>query len=261
MVGLRPCPPWSACCSGRRTTGRAGSRSPSSPSPPSPTISTAMWRAPSRSNRRSGACSTPSPTSFWWLRRLLMLVADGTIKGWALWAAIVILCREILVSGLREFLAELKVSVPVSRVAKWKTTLQLVALGFLIAGPAGETVLPDTIPIGIGPVVDRRHPDDLYRLGLSQDRHPPPGGRGLEPMKLVYFAWVRERIGRTDEEVDPAGGDRHGCRPGALAQGARRGIRLCLRERGRRPGRHRPCPCQARCAASPALARSPSSPR
>ncbi len=81
---------------------------------------------------------------------LLMLVADGTIHGWALWAAIVILCREILVSGLREFLAELKVSVPVSRVAKWKTTLQLVAVGFLIAGPAGETVLPGTIVIGTG---------------------------------------------------------------------------------------------------------------
>jgi cardiolipin synthase len=80
---------------------------------------------------------------------LLMLVADGTIHGWALWAAIVILCREILVSGLREFLAELKVSVPVSRVAKWKTTMQLLSLGFLIAGPAGETVLPGTIMIGI----------------------------------------------------------------------------------------------------------------
>jgi cardiolipin synthase (CMP-forming) len=80
---------------------------------------------------------------------LLMLVADGTIHGWALWAAIVILCREILVSGLREFLAELKVSVPVSRVAKWKTTLQLVSLGFLIAGPAGETVLPNNTLIGI----------------------------------------------------------------------------------------------------------------
>ncbi len=53
---------------------------------------------------------------------LLMLVADETIQGWAMWAAIVILCREILVSGLREFLAELKVGVPVSRVAKWKTT-------------------------------------------------------------------------------------------------------------------------------------------
>jgi cardiolipin synthase len=79
---------------------------------------------------------------------LLMLVADKTIQGWALWAAIVILCREILVSGLREFLAELKVSVPVSRVAKWKTTLQLLAVGFLIAGPAGETVLPGNILIG-----------------------------------------------------------------------------------------------------------------
>ena len=61
-----------------------------------------------------------------------------------------ILCREILVSGLREFLAELKVSVPVSKVAKWKTTAQLVALGFLIAGPAGELVLPGTVKIGLG---------------------------------------------------------------------------------------------------------------
>ena len=81
---------------------------------------------------------------------LLMLVADGTIRGWSLWAAIVILSREILVSGLREFLAELRVSVPVTRVAKWKTPLQLVAVGFLIAGPAGETVLPGTVLIGLG---------------------------------------------------------------------------------------------------------------
>ena len=80
---------------------------------------------------------------------LLMLAADETISGVALWAAIIILCREILVSGLREFLAELKVSVPVSKVAKWKTVAQLVAVGFLIAGPAGETVLPGTIEIGI----------------------------------------------------------------------------------------------------------------
>ncbi|HUO54515.1 MAG TPA: CDP-diacylglycerol--glycerol-3-phosphate 3-phosphatidyltransferase [Rhodoblastus sp.] len=81
---------------------------------------------------------------------LLILVADGTIKSWSLWAAIVILCREILVSGLREFLAELKVSVPVSRVAKWKTTMQMIALGFLIAGRAGEAVLPGTVRIGLG---------------------------------------------------------------------------------------------------------------
>src|ERR1700730_2087482 len=58
---------------------------------------------------------------------LLMLAADDTIKGWSLWAAVVILCREILVSGLREYLAELRVSVPVTRLAKWKTTVQLVA--------------------------------------------------------------------------------------------------------------------------------------
>ena len=71
-----------------------------------------------------------------------MLCADGTIRSWSLWAAIVILSREILVSGLREFLAEVKVSVPVSQLAKWKTAMQLVALGFLIAGPAGDALLP-----------------------------------------------------------------------------------------------------------------------
>jgi cardiolipin synthase len=80
---------------------------------------------------------------------LLMLAADTTIRGWSLWAAFVILCREILVSGLREFLAELRVSVPVSRLAKWKTTLQLVAICFLLAGPAGDEVLPGTTHIGL----------------------------------------------------------------------------------------------------------------
>jgi cardiolipin synthase len=76
---------------------------------------------------------------------LLMLAADGTIRGWSLWAAIVILCREILVSGLREYLAELRVSVPVTWLAKWKTVVQLVAIGFLICGAAGDTVLPDWV--------------------------------------------------------------------------------------------------------------------
>jgi cardiolipin synthase len=71
-----------------------------------------------------------------------MLVSDGTIRSWSIWAAIVILSREILVSGLREFLAEVKVSVPVSRLAKWKTAMQLVAVGFLVAGPAGDALLP-----------------------------------------------------------------------------------------------------------------------
>jgi len=80
---------------------------------------------------------------------LLMLAANGTIKGWSLWAAIVILCREILVSGLREYLAELRVSVPVTRLAKWKTTGQLVAVGFLVLGDAGDRILPVVTPIGL----------------------------------------------------------------------------------------------------------------
>ena len=79
---------------------------------------------------------------------LLALTADRTVAGLTLWAAIVILCREILVSGLREYLAELRVPVPVTAVAKWKTAVQMVALGFLIAGPAGEAILPGTILIG-----------------------------------------------------------------------------------------------------------------
>jgi cardiolipin synthase len=80
---------------------------------------------------------------------LLMLAATETIQGWSLLAAVVILCREILVSGLREYLAELRVSVPVTKLAKWKTTGQLVAVGFLLAGPAGDQIMPFTTEIGL----------------------------------------------------------------------------------------------------------------
>src|SRR5262245_37712754 len=78
---------------------------------------------------------------------LLMLAADGTIRGWSLWAAIVILCREILVSGLREYLAELRVGVPVTTLAKWKTTAQLVAIGFLLAGDAGDALITSIVKV------------------------------------------------------------------------------------------------------------------
>ena len=81
---------------------------------------------------------------------LLVLSADGILFGGHIWAAIIILAREVLVSGLREFLGELQVSVPVTQIAKWKTTVQLVAIGFLIAGPAGDLVLPYTTQLGIG---------------------------------------------------------------------------------------------------------------
>src|SRR3546814_4514273 len=63
---------------------------------------------------------------------ILMLIATRDITGLNIIAAIIILLREIAVSGLREFLADLRVSVPVSKLAKWKTALQLIALGALI---------------------------------------------------------------------------------------------------------------------------------
>ena len=73
---------------------------------------------------------------------LIMLISSRKanpvpeIAGLNIIPALVILLREIIVSGLREFLAELKVSIPVSALAKWKTTLQMVALGALILGGA-----------------------------------------------------------------------------------------------------------------------------
>lgn len=73
---------------------------------------------------------------------LLMLVAFGQITGIVVIPALIILCREILVSGLREFLAELRVGLPVSRLAKWKTTIQMVAIGFLIVGDSGPVYIP-----------------------------------------------------------------------------------------------------------------------
>jgi cardiolipin synthase (CMP-forming) len=80
---------------------------------------------------------------------LLMLVYAGTLTGWSIWAGIIILSREILVSGLREFLAELNVKVHVTQLAKWKTAVQFVALAVLLAGPAADTIIPGVTEIGL----------------------------------------------------------------------------------------------------------------
>jgi cardiolipin synthase (CMP-forming) len=80
---------------------------------------------------------------------LLVLAADGILFGGHIWAAIIIISREVLVSGLREYLGSLRVSVPVTRIAKYKTTVQLVGVGFLIAGPAGDKIMPGVTYIGI----------------------------------------------------------------------------------------------------------------
>ena len=77
--------------------------------------------------------------------RMLDPIADKLLVS----SCLLMLCREILVSGLREYLAGLRVSVPVTRLAKWKTTVQLVAIGFLLAGEAGDLLIPVTTRVGI----------------------------------------------------------------------------------------------------------------
>jgi cardiolipin synthase len=75
---------------------------------------------------------------------LFMLTTFGRLSAEAVLPALIILCREILVSGLREYLAELRVGMPVSRLAKWKTTIQMIAIGVLIVGDAGPAIVPVT---------------------------------------------------------------------------------------------------------------------
>jgi cardiolipin synthase len=73
---------------------------------------------------------------------LLLLTGFGQISGLTILPAVIILCREILVSGLREFLAGIRIGVPVSNLAKWKTMLQMFSIGFLIVGNSGPDFLP-----------------------------------------------------------------------------------------------------------------------
>lgn len=75
---------------------------------------------------------------------IVMLVSFGTISGWHVVPAIAILCREMFVSGLREFLAFRQIEVPVSRLAKWKTATQMVALTVLLL-PFQAAVIPGLV--------------------------------------------------------------------------------------------------------------------
>ena len=72
---------------------------------------------------------------------LMLLAGMGRLTTWGLFPAIVIMLREILVSGLREYLATLSVGLPVTRLAKWKTGFQMGALGTLLAGDSAAAVL------------------------------------------------------------------------------------------------------------------------
>jgi len=72
---------------------------------------------------------------------LILLVMDGTIRHYEVIAAIIILTREILISGLREFLAKGKIKLPVSNLAKLKTVLQMVSIALLLSGDTGNKII------------------------------------------------------------------------------------------------------------------------
>ena len=72
---------------------------------------------------------------------LILLVMDGTIRHYEVIAAIIILTREILISGLREFLAKGKIKLPVSNLSKLKTVLQMVSIALLLSGDTGNKII------------------------------------------------------------------------------------------------------------------------
>ena len=72
---------------------------------------------------------------------LILLVMNGIIKNYEVIAAIIILTREILISGLREFMAKKEVSVPVSNLAKFKTFIQMFSIALLLTGETGNKII------------------------------------------------------------------------------------------------------------------------
>ena len=119
---------------------------------------------------------------------LFMLVATDRLSSGAVLPALVILCREILVSGLREYLAELRVGLPVSKLAKWKTGIQMVAIGVLIVGNAGPAVLPvaaiGEMLLWVAALLTLVTGYDYLRAGLSHMTRAAPPRHG-KPQHLV----------------------------------------------------------------------------
>ncbi|HEX9558010.1 MAG TPA: CDP-diacylglycerol--glycerol-3-phosphate 3-phosphatidyltransferase [Reyranella sp.] len=113
---------------------------------------------------------------------LVMLVQNGQLSGLNVLAALIILAREILVSGLREFLAELRVGVPVSQLAKWKTGAQMVAIAFLLLGDAVPPII-DKIGLAliwVAAVLTLITGYDYLRTGLRHMAEDRPTAGGAE---------------------------------------------------------------------------------
>lgn len=109
------------------------------------------WLARARdATSRLGAMLDPIADKLLISAALIMLVYKDDIRGFVIIPALVILAREILVSGMREFLATIEVQVPVTSIAKFKTVVQVVALAMLIIAPAVEGVWGGIHGAGIG---------------------------------------------------------------------------------------------------------------
>lgn len=114
---------------------------------------------------------------------IVMLIHNDQISGWHVIPALVIILREITVSGLREFLATARVSLPVSTLAKWKTAAQMIALGALILVPASAHWWPalPAQPVGLvalwtAGLLTLVTGWDYLRIGL---RHMTTGAAGV----------------------------------------------------------------------------------
>jgi cardiolipin synthase len=118
---------------------------------------------------------------------LMVLAGMDRLSPAALYPAIIIMLREILVSGLREFLAGLRIGLPVTQLAKWKTGFQMAALGTLLAGDSGAPVVHlGWLPVSlIGEVMLWTAAAltlvtgwDYLVAGLRHARRAPPVGSG-----------------------------------------------------------------------------------
>ncbi len=120
---------------------------------------------------------------------LLLLTAFDRLGPFGVLPAMVILCREILVSGLREYLAELRVGMPVSRLAKWKTLLQMLAIGFLIVGDSGWDPVPiqqiGWVGLWIAAGLTLITGYDYLRAGLQHMDEPSRRDQGVAPGKTA----------------------------------------------------------------------------
>jgi cardiolipin synthase (CMP-forming) len=120
---------------------------------------------------------------------LFMLGMTGRFSALSILPALVILCREILVSGLREHLAGLRVRVPVSRLAKWKTGIQMVAIGVLLVGDSGPADVPvrfiGELLLWFAAGLTIKTGYDYLRAGLVHMQDDAPAMKAAKPSRVT----------------------------------------------------------------------------